>query len=80
MMGYGYGMMGFGWMWIMMILPVVLIGLIVYAAVKLANGGAKRYGGNYNESSHAIEILKQKFANGEISEEEYKRKKDLLRE
>lgn len=79
MMGYGYGPIGFGGIW-MMIVPVLFIGLIVYAAVKLSNGSNPRQYGRYDESGQAMEILKQKFANGEISEEEYKRKKDLLRQ
>ena len=74
----GYGMMGFGWIW-MMIIPATFIGVIVYVAVKASNSSG-RYEGKHHNSSQAIEILNQKFASGEISEEEYKRKKDLLRQ
>ncbi|MDK2809460.1 MAG: putative rane protein [Petroclostridium sp.] len=77
MMGYGYGMMG-GWMF-MMIIPLLLIGIIVYAAVKLASGSQSNYAGKYGETNRAMEILNQRFANGEISEEEYKKKKDMLK-
>lgn len=71
-MGYGFGMMGlFG------LIPLVLIGLIIYAVVKLTQS---RQGDNYNikGKSDALDILDQRFANGEISEEEYTRKKKML--
>ncbi|MEZ0536844.1 SHOCT domain-containing protein [Caldicellulosiruptoraceae bacterium PP1] len=78
MMGYGYGMMAFGW--ILMLIPLALIGLIIYAAIRLANSGIRKNEEKYGETNRALELLNQKFANGEISEEEYKRKKDLLRQ
>ena len=78
MMWQGYGLMGFGWIW--MIIPVVLIGLLIYAAVKQADNSGRRYDAKYQGSSQAMEILNQKFANGEINEEEYKRKKELLKQ
>lgn len=78
MMGYGYGMMGIGWFW-MMFIPLILIGIIVYAAVRLANGKHRNYENKYDGTNHAMEILNQRFASGEINEEEYKRKKELLR-
>lgn len=74
MMGYGYGMMGgFG------VLSLLLIGLVIYAVVKLAQGG----NGNNDKRSKgndALNILNQRYASGEISEEEYKQKKKMLRD
>lgn len=70
-MGYGFGAMGlFG------LIPLVLIGLIIYAVVKLTQRD------NYNNRGEhdALDMLNQRFANGEISEEEYTRKKKLLRD
>lgn len=80
MMGYGYGigMMGGGWIW-MMIIPILLIGVIVYAVIKLTDSNHSRYDRQYGDVNRAMDILNQRFANGEISEEEYKRKKDMLR-
>jgi len=71
MMG-GYGMMsGFG-----MFIPLLLIGFVVYAVFRLSNG-------NYStkiKGNNALDILDERFANGEISEEEYIQKKKMLRE
>lgn len=71
MMDYGYGMMG-GWgilgliFWI-----IVLIGLVLLIKY-LWEGGAKR-------EESALEILKKRYARGEISKEEFEeKKKDLL--
>lgn len=73
MMGFGYGMMGgFG------IIPLLLIALIIYAVVKLVQGS----NGNSNtgkQGNDALDILNQRFANGEISEEEYNKMKKILR-
>jgi putative membrane protein len=73
MMG-GFGMMGFG--------MVVFWGLIIWGIVTLVNrGGANA---SYATHSHtndnsAMEILKQRYARGEITKAEYEEhKKDLM--
>ena len=70
MMG-GYGIMaGFG-----MFVPLLLIGLIIYIAFRLSSG-------NYsigNGRNDALDILNQRFAKGEISEEEYIQKENIKR-
>lgn len=73
-MGYGYGMMGgFGF-----IIPLILIGLIIYAVVRLLPGGNRNYS-NHRTENDALDILNQRYAKGEISEEEYVKKKKILR-
>ena len=75
MMGYRYGLMGgFG----MMIIPLLLVGLIIYAAVKFSQGNNNNYNNN-RDGSDALDILNQRYAKGEISEEEYVMKKKMLR-
>ncbi len=71
--GYGYGMMGGGY-WILGLIfwILVIIGLVLLIKY-LWRGGAKR------EEESALEILKKKYARGEISKEEFEeKKKDLL--
>jgi putative membrane protein len=73
MMGYGYGMMGgYG------VVSLLLIGLVIYAVVKLAQGGHEN-NNTRNPGNNALNILNQRYASGEISEEEYKQKKKMLR-
>ncbi|MDF2839479.1 MAG: hypothetical protein K0Q99_250 [Clostridia bacterium] len=76
MMGWGYYGMTGGWFG-MMLIPLILIGFIMYAVIKLINNNSNnmRYEMPY---SNSMEILNARFAKGEIDEEEYKRKKEML--
>ncbi|MDP2954468.1 MAG: SHOCT domain-containing protein [Chloroflexota bacterium] len=70
MMG-GFGAMGLG--------MVVFWGLIIWLVVALAQGstGTRSYDSSHADS--ALEVLKKRYARGEISKEEYEeRKKDLV--
>jgi len=78
MMGYGYGSsmgwlgMGFG-----IIIHLAFIALIIMAAIwmfKTAFRGEHRE----EKQTGAIEILKQRYAKGEITSEEYKSMKKEL--
>jgi putative membrane protein len=73
-MDYGYGMMG-GGMWIFGIIFWILIlaGLVLLIKYLWEGGGGRR-----SEES-ALEVLKKRYARGEISKEEFEeKKKDLL--
>ncbi len=66
-MGYGMGILGLIF-WIL-----VIIGLVLLIKYLWEGGGARR------EQESALEILKKKYARGEISKEEFEeKKKDLL--
>jgi putative membrane protein len=66
------------WGWgggIMMILWMILIAALIYWVVRTARRG----GNQLFQPESAIEILKKRYARGEISKEEFEeRKKDLL--
>ena len=71
--GYGYNMMG-GWFG-MMIIPIILIGVLIFVLYKKGhNNNAKDIG----DSDNSLNILKERFALGEINEEEYTNKKNIL--
>ncbi len=65
-MGYGIGILGLIF-WIL-----VIIGLVLLIRYLWESGGAKR------EQESALEILKKRYARGEISKEEYEEKKKDL--
>lgn len=75
--GWGDGW-GWAWMWMPgMILFWGLLGAGIYFLVRTATGGQSRRGPEARSS--AIAILDERFARGEISEEEYlSRKRTLL--
>lgn len=72
MMGWGYGITG---AWFGMLIPLILIAAVVYAVIRLSGHNHTGYGKNYDNS---LDILNERFAKGEIGEEEYKQKKALI--
>lgn len=70
MMGYGYNMMG-GWFG-MMIIPIILIGVVIYV---IYNQGQKNNSKDVGFKDNSLDILNERFARGEINEEEYNTKK-----
>jgi len=71
-MDYGWGM-GFGWIFMIVFWALVILGVIYF--VRLYAGGSK----NSKSEESAIDILKKRYAKGEISKEEFEaRKKDIL--
>jgi len=73
MMGYGYNMMGgrFGFMTIC----IIIIGVVAFALYKLLkNNNIKDIGA----SNNSLDILNDRFARGEINEDEYNQRKNVL--
>jgi putative membrane protein len=83
-MGMGSGMMshwGFGWFGgiSMIILWILLLTVLVSFIIWLAHSGS-RYHTAGNVTDHALTILRERYARGEIEKEEFEsRKKDLTR-
>lgn len=85
-MMYGYGWGGFG---IIMMLGMAIfwIGIIVLAVFLFRRMAGHQYGqhysnyqGNYSHpSNEALEILRHRLANGDISAEEFEKMKDMLK-
>jgi putative membrane protein len=73
MMGYGYGS---NWIAtaLQMILFVVFIGLIIFGAYYLISGSRSK------SSDSSLDILKERYAKGEINQEDYDRMKKELKE
>lgn len=73
--GYGIGG-GIG----MMFLGIILIGVIIYFLVKSQNHNHAGMRIVETKSSNALEIAKARFTKGEITEEEYRKMKQVLSE
>jgi putative membrane protein len=80
---WGWGRMGpgmiygFGGAWFMGILMIIFWGLIIWGIIALV----RYFGGNRQAMLHsdsAMEILKRRYASGEITREEFEEKKKTL--
>lgn len=67
------GGMMMGWMLIWPLLVLVGLALLGYVAFRLAQGGTA------GRSPSARQILDERYARGEIDEDEYQRRRDGLR-
>jgi putative membrane protein len=84
MMGPGWGMMGpgmmggFGWGWLPLLL-IVFWGLVIWGIVVAVRSTSSCRSGDASTTESALEVLKRRYALGEIKKREYEEKKrDLL--
>ena len=74
----GRGMMGgFGTMFLMSVLWIVVLGLIVWAVVAAFHRPGES-GSTAPKADSPMDILKRRYAQGEIDKEEYEAKKKAL--
>jgi putative membrane protein len=72
--GYGYGSLssiGYGGMFLAMGLRMIVFVVVIVLAVKLFKNFT-------NKSNDAMKILNEKYASGEITQEEYLKRKAIL--
>ncbi len=80
--GYHHGMFGGGWGWAAMIVgPIMMIAVLatLVAVVVLIIrwlGGSQSF--SQNPENSALDILRERFARGEIEKDEFEKKRDLL--
>ena len=81
MMRFGYS--GW-WMWLGGLLIVGVTALAIYALIVMITRSGKNpshpsYDEQLNNSGNALGILAERYARGEINDEEYQQKKNTLR-
>jgi len=80
MMGWGWGH-GMGWSWPMMIFMVFFWGLMIVGLIVLIRWLLfKDRAGTASPDESALDILKKRYARGEIDKAEYDEKKKALEE
>jgi putative membrane protein len=69
-----------GWVWVWPVLVVASLLIIGYVVVRVAQGGRQPSSltGSDSGGAAARRILDERFAHGEIDDEEYRRRRDLL--
>lgn len=67
----------FGWMWVWPLLVLAGLLLLGYGVVRLAQGWSPGPG-NAGRGSSAQQILDERFARGEIDEDDYRRRRAQL--
>lgn len=75
MYGDGWDMMsGWGWigMTVMMLVWFALLALLIYALSRVFWGPAHTTATGTSDQDRAMSVLRERFARGEISEEEYR--------
>jgi putative membrane protein len=72
---------GYWWAWLIgAVVLVFLVGLIVFAVIKMSTG-SQGGGASFAPSRRsADDVLAERFARGEIDEQEYRDRRDALRE
>lgn len=78
MMDFGFGMGGFGLIW-MLIFWVGLIALAVWL-VSLLFPAARKSSHSERISPTALDILKERYARGELTKEEYQEMQQTIRQ
>lgn len=79
MMGYYYDNFWGGFGWFMPFFMIIFWGLLIWGLIYLvrSSGGEVKPKMNGNDG-RALEILKERFAKGDISKEEFEEKKKIL--
>jgi putative membrane protein len=79
MPGYGYGMGGWGWIFMSLstLAFLALIALVVWAVLRTSNSGNSG-GRSVPGGESAREILAQRYARGEIDDQEYQQRLRIL--
>ena len=71
---FGWGFGGGLW-WIMPVLMIVFWGLVIWGIVALVRRGGAWCGDSRSNTESALDILKKRYARGEINKDEFEAKK-----
>ena len=76
MMGYGFDGGGLGWIWMLggLLVMIGFVVLIVWAVGAVSRGGASRE----PDRPTALDILRERYARGEITQQEFEQAKKTL--
>ncbi len=67
-----------GGMWWMMVLPVVVLAVLTVVGVLVVRALWDRFGGRSSGSNRALSLLEDRYARGEIDQEEFTSRRQHL--
>ena len=73
-----HGGWGWGWMSLMMVMMVLFWGVIIAGVVWLIRGASWGSPPRERSKETPVEILERRFAEGEIGEEDYRARREVL--
>ncbi|MGA7800338.1 MAG: SHOCT domain-containing protein [Gammaproteobacteria bacterium] len=76
--GMGYGMGGFGWIFMILVGLLLIAGIAAVVKWVFFPPAAHPYGSGRNGQS-ALHILEERYARGEIDKEEFEERRQYLR-
>jgi len=76
-MGWG---MGWGGMWFGWLFWLVIIGLVIWGAKAFTDNQRNRHAPGPPAGESALDVLKKRYARGEISDDEYERMRRQLQQ
>lgn len=69
----GYGAMSFGWIFMILVWVLIIVG-VVFLVKSLTHSG-----NGVSQQNRALDVLKERYAKGEIDKKEFEeKKKDLI--
>jgi putative membrane protein len=74
------GMGGYWWSWLGWFVVLIIVVFIVYILVKTLNSGSDFPAKKEDSTAEALKLLNERYARGDISEEEYLHRKKILTE
>ena len=80
--GMGPGMIGYGAVWVMGIINIIFWVAVIIGVIYLIKwlSASSKQGGKEKKENTALDILKERYAKGEINREEFEEKKKVLKE
>ena len=63
------------WMFLMMLICIIIIALVIFCFYKIANMKVIK---DATTDDRAMDILKERYARGEITEEEFSKKRQII--
>ena len=79
---HGFGGFGMGFGWFGLIFFVIILGVIIWFISSVLRNGSTRNSGDYGDFTKRgktpCEILEERYAKGEIDDEEFEKRKSKL--